>query len=276
MIQKKTSIDPGDRQTLALGLEYVGSFDRGWQRQPHGSSLQQHVETALSVIANHPVRNIVCAGRTDAGVHATAQVIHFQTTALRPVYAWMAGTNSLLPPQIRVQWARCVPDHFSARFSALTRRYRYFFYKAHVHSALWDRRAVFLKESTNRLDLEAMQEAAQQLVGEYDFAAFRSSACQAKTSIRRVDFIEVCTQGRWIYIDIQANAFLHHMVRNIVGVLLQIGRGQQSVSAMQAVLNSRDRRCAGITEKPHGLYLVQVRYPAIFDIPMDLKCPFSV
>ena len=254
---------------IALGIEYDGSGFAGWQRQPHASSVQGALERALSNVADHEV-TVICAGRTDAGVHATAQVVHFETSAVRTPHSWMFGTNSNLPPEVCVTWAQAVDADFHARFSAVGRAYRYIILNRPMRPGLlrnrvsWDYRP---------LDAGRMAEAAQALIGEQDFSSFRALACQAKHPVREIYALDVHRSGEFVYLDVAANAFLHHMVRNIAGVLMTVGCGERPVDWVTDVLAARDRTAGGVTAPPGGLYLVQVRYPARFDIPGTVQLP---
>ncbi len=249
---------------VAACVEYRGTAYRGWQRQQSGvKSVQETLEKALSRVANHPV-SLFCAGRTDAGVHASCQIIHFETDAVRTAFNWVHGANANLPADISLAWAQQVPDDFHARFSAVARRYRYVIYNdpvrpAHLaHEVTWNYRP---------LDIERMRKAAEALVGEHDFTSFRALACQAKSPIKRVHHLKVHEFGRFIVIDIRANAFLHHMVRNIAGVLMQIGCGEKPVGWCAEVLQATCRREGGLTAPAFGLYLVDVTYPDRFALP---------
>lgn len=249
----------------ALGVEYNGASFSGWQRQlsPVLPTVQGALEQALAFVANAPVA-LSCAGRTDAGVHGCGQVVHFDCPTQRNEKAWVMGTNTRLPAEIRVQWAREVPSDFHARHSALSRRYRYVIHCGKVKPT------VLIGQLTNipdPLDVQLMHQAAQSLVGEHDFSAFRAAGCQANTPVREVRFVDVRQQGRFIVLEIEANAFLQHMVRNIVGTLLQVALGRQPVSWVADVLAGRDRRRSGITAPPDGLYLVGVQYPPRFALP---------
>lgn len=262
----------------ALGISYNGADFHGWQIQKQRKSIQQQVEQALSHVANHPVASI-CAGRTDAGVHAFGQVIHFDTDAERPDHAWVFGANTLLPETIRVQWAQTVPDTFHARFSALQRRYCYLICQQNHLPPFWAKRAWW---QMSAIDIESMQNAAHYLMGEHDFSSFRGRDCQSKTPVRRIDRIsvysemEAFSQTRLIKIEISANAFLHHMVRNIVGSLIKVGLGQQNPEWILEVLNARDRKVAGRTAPAEGLYFMSVTYPDHFNLsinPVNDKAP---
>lgn len=248
---------------FAMGIEYDGAGYAGWQHQGHARTLQQVVEEALSAVAAEPIK-VVAAGRTDAGVHATLQVVHFDTVAERPERGWLLGTNSNLPGDVGAQWIRPVADSFSARFSALSRSYRYLIVNRPHRPALLQRHATWVHAA---LDVEAMQAAAQLLVGEHDFSSFRASSCQAKSPVRRLQRASVIRRGDWLAFDVTANAFLHHMVRNMVGSLLLVGRGEQDLGWFRSLLAARDRRAAGITAPPTGLYLVDVEYAAEHALP---------
>jgi tRNA pseudouridine38-40 synthase len=256
----------------ALCVEYAGFAYRGWQVQKANNvpSVQETVEKALSRVANVPV-NVVCAGRTDAGVNGTYQIIHFDTTARRDERAWVLGTNTHLPDDIAIQWARLVDDDFHARFSARERRYRYLIRSAPVKPALLARGVTWTHKS---LDLARMNAAAEYLVGEHDFTSYRAIGCQAKSPVREVRVLQVYRAAELIVIDVQANAFLHHMVRNIAGVLMTVGAGEAEPDWAQQVLRARDRRKGGITAPPYGLYFVDVRYPEHFKLPPSPLGPY--
>lgn len=242
---------------VALGVEYDGTAFHGWQYQGDVRSVQESLQIALSKVANHEV-TVHCAGRTDTGVHATGQVVHFETPAVRSERSWILGCNVNLPHDISIGWAREVPDSFHARFSAVGRHYRYLILNRAYRSALWRDRAVWVHHS---LDAEAMHEAAQRLIGTHDFSSYRALGCQAKHPVRTIHSLQVSRQGEMVTIDIHANAFLHHMVRNIAGVLIAIGKGEQSVSWAEEVLALRDRTLGGVTAPPQGLCLTKVDYP---------------
>ncbi|OAI48724.1 hypothetical protein AYO45_04365 [Gammaproteobacteria bacterium SCGC AG-212-F23] len=248
---------------IALGIEYNGDKLFGWQSQQNLPTVQQYLETALSKVADEPIQ-LYCAGRTDAGVHALQQVAHFDTTAIRAKRAWVWGGNSYLPPEISIHWAEEVDDSFHARFSALSRRYYYLIYNHAVRSALFHQKATWIHHD---LDIERMQLAANDLLGEQDFSSFRSAQCESKTPKRNIHHIYVTRNNDFILIDIQANAFLHHMVRNITGLLLRIGAGQAEVAWAKAVLEAKDRRLAAETAPASGLYLADVSYPADYSFP---------
>lgn len=253
---------------LALAVEYDGTDFLGWQRLSHGRTVQAEVETALSRVANHPVE-IVCAGRTDSGVHAAGQVAHFDTDAVRTDYAWMMGCNSLLPDGVAVRWLQPVVDEFHARYRATSRRYRYRILNRQARPGLWQR---FMAWERRELDVDAMRVAAQALLGEQDFSAFRTSQCQAKHPKRTMREILVRRFDDEIQLEVEANAFLHHMVRNIVGSLIPIGRGERPVEWLAEVLAGRDRALAGPTAPAQGLCFLGPRYPSIYGLP-DLMPP---
>ena len=264
---------PDAMNRVALAVEYQGSRYHGFQSQATGvKTVQQTLEQALSAVADEPV-TLVCAGRTDAGVHATAQVVHFDTLAARPEKAWVKGTRAQLPEDISVRWAVPVPPEFHARFSAKSRSYRYLISDRSSYSALTHNQITW---SRKKLDLVAMREAARCLKGEQDFSSFRASQCQARSPVRTVDYIQLARRGDLIVVEIKANAFLHHMVRNIVGVLLAIGAGERPANWMAEVLAARDRRKGGVTARPYGLYLVDVGYPARFNLPVLSPGPLFV
>lgn len=248
---------------IALGIEYQGTHYCGWQRQHHCDAVQAQVEAALSAIATHPV-DLSCAGRTDTGVHGLGQVVHFETTVERPIKAWVRGANTKLPGDVRVSWAKQIGDDFHARFSAFARQYRYVIFNREVHSAVLHNRVTW---ESYRLDESLMHEAAQSLIGEQDFTSFRASKCQAEHARREVQEIAVTRRGDMVFIDIRANAFLHHMVRNIAGTLMEIGKGHQSVSWVKELLTAKDRNLAAATAPASGLYFVNAFYPEEFEIP---------
>lgn len=248
---------------IALGIEYDGSAYSGWQRQRNGIGVQARVEEALSKVADESVE-VTCAGRTDAGVHASGQVGHFDTSSERTSRGWLLGANSNLPDDINVTWAVAVDSSFHARFSALARRYRYVILNHLVRSALCRQRAWWVYEP---LDCELMHAAAQALVGQHDFSAFRAAGCQASTPVREIKDLSVSRRDDWVVIDITANAFLQHMVRNITGTLVAVGSGAESPDWARAVLRSHDRKQGGVAAPPHGLTLVDVTYPEEFALP---------
>ncbi len=257
---------------LALGVEYDGSEFHGWQRlTAHGEAggpptLQSTLEAALSSVADAPIET-TCAGRTDAGVHGECQVVHFDTDVVRSSRAWMLGTTSRLPPAMRIRWCREVPDEFSARFSARARRYRYRLLNHQVRPALgrqwlaWERRP---------LDVPAMHRAAQQLLGERDFSAFRTVHCQAAHARRELQRLDVTREGDFVTFHVQANAFLHHQVRNMVGSLLEVGAGERPEAWIAEVLASGDRTLAGPTAPAQGLVFVGPLYPRAWPLPDEV------
>jgi len=247
---------------IACGVEYDGSGFHGWQRQPHARSVQEDVERALAKVADHPVQ-VTCAGRTDAGVHATWQIIHFDTRAERSERSWLLGANANLADDVRLLWAKPVDNEFHARFAAQARRYRYVIFNHKVRSALLRNQVTWQYQP---LDCVRMQEGARHLLGEHDFSSFRALACQAHSPVRTIQRLELVRQGDYLYLDVEANAFLHHMVRNIAGVLMAVGRGEQEPDWVRRILELRDRRQGGVTAPATGLYLVGVAYPGQFGI----------
>lgn len=248
---------------IALGVEYDGAPFRGWQSQPGGNTIQDALESALAAIAGERVRT-VCAGRTDAGVHALAQVVHFDTAADRPGSAWTRGANAYLPPHVAVTWAHRVDDEFHARFSALRRSYRYVLLNRPVRPAALNGRVGWYHRP---LDVEAMVAAARCLIGEHDFSAFRAAECQAKSPVKTLYRADIVRQQDIIVFDVVANAFLHHMVRNLVGSLVYVGNGHYPVSWLAEVLAGRDRSRAAPTFGAAGLYFAGVEYDARWRLP---------
>ncbi|HEU5137358.1 MAG TPA: tRNA pseudouridine(38-40) synthase TruA [Steroidobacteraceae bacterium] len=248
---------------FAAGLEYDGRAYSGWQYQPGLQTVQDAVQRALSRVADAPVA-CVCAGRTDAGVHALAQVVHFDSAAVRSERSWRLGANSYLPNDVSVAWVREVPEQFHARFSATARSYRYVIFNRDSRSALAAGRATWERRP---LDAARMHAAAQVLVGEHDFSAFRAVECQAKSPFRSVERLDVTRSAEWLTLEITANAFLHHMVRNVAGLLMSVGHGESPPERVVAVLASRDRKTNAATAPPDGLYLSAVRYPVEFGLP---------
>ena len=248
---------------IALGLEYNGSGFCGWQTQRSGCGVQDRLEAALREIAGVPVATI-CAGRTDTGVHALAQVAHFDCEVERPESAWVRGVNAALPPSLAVLWAHVVPNEFHARYSAIARYYRYVLLNHPVRPALNHGRVGWVHAP---LDVTAMQVAAMALVGEHDFSSFRSSQCQAKSPVRQLTRLDIAASGAWITFDFCANGFLHHMVRNIVGSLVYVGSGRQPVAWIGELLEARDRKRAAPTFDAAGLYLTGVDYDAHWGLP---------
>lgn len=256
---------------IALGVEYNGAQFFGWQRQlsPDLPTVQGALEKALSKVANQPI-SLSCAGRTDAGVHATGQVVHFDSEIDRGEKAWIMGTNSQLPPQIRVQWAQAVAGDFHARHSAHSRRYRYVIYDEPVKPTVLIGQLTHVRQ---RVNADLMHQAAQHLLGENDFSSFRGSGCQSKTPMRNLTSISVQRQQRFVVLNVEANAFLLHMVRNITGALLEVGHGRKPPEWIAEVLACRDRKQCADTAKPDGLYLVNVGYPGEFGLPVNPDGP---
>ena len=249
---------------IALVVEYKGTHYNGWQVQKTNVlTVQGQLEAALSKIANHEVK-VICAGRTDSGVHACAQVVHFETTVERNERAWTLGVNSNLPSDIAVVAAKEVHASFHARFSALSRRYRYIILLSALRPALLNREVTWTHKT---LDVARMQEAAKGFLGKHDFTSFRAVGCQAHSPVRTILNFEVEQIGAYVVLDVRANAFLHHMIRNFAGLLISIGAGEKPVRWAEEVLAARDRTVAGVTAKPHGLYFVHAEYPAEFAIP---------
>ena len=258
---------------IALGLQYDGSTYSGWQTQSNGNTGQDELEKAIAAFIGeqaskaYPV-NTITAGRTDAGVHALGQVVHFDSNVERDPFSWVRGINSFLPKSIVVNWAKEVSDEFSARFSAFERPYIYALHAGPCRAPLVHSRAGYLLLPPHQwFDIEAMQQSVGCLIGEHDFSAFRSSECQSKTPIKTLYSIDIISQEPWLYFRIRGNAFLHHMVRNLVGAFLQIGTGRQAPEWMQELLLAKDRRLAAPTFMAEGLYLAKIAYPEHFDIP---------
>lgn len=249
---------------IALGVEYDGGAYSGWQLQHHADTVQARLEAALARVAAEPVR-VHCAGRTDAGVHALGQVVHFDTTARRSRRSWVLGTNSNLPDDIAVRWAEPVPPDFHARFSATGRHYRYWILCRPTRSALWRGRAVWTHKP---LDLTRMRTAGALLEGRHDFTSFRALACQAKSPVRTLRYLHIQRRGDLVTLALGADGFLHHMVRNIAGVLMAIGSGEAPVDWTAELLAVRDRALGGVTAPPQGLYLAGVDYPERFALPV--------
>lgn len=248
---------------IALGVEYNGSAYCGWQSQPDGRTVQDALQLALSQVASESI-SVIAAGRTDTGVHALEQVIHFDTHSVRPLTAWVRGANALLPSGIAVLWAHAVADDFHARFSAQARSYSYYLYCRSVRSAVQHGKVGWFHQP---LDIVKMREAAQYLLGEHDFSAFRASACQAKSPVKNLAMLNIQQQGNIISLDLTANAFLHHMVRNIVGCLVYVGKGKHPPQWMQEVLQGRERSQAAPTFAPDGLYLRSIAYDVKWQLP---------
>lgn len=250
----------------ALGIEYDGSDFLGWQRNPVGLTVQTAVESALTFVADQPI-DVICAGRTDARVHAACQVVHFESEAQRSERAWVLGTNTRLPDSIRVLWCQPMPEGFHARYSARARRYRYCILNRAVRPAI---RRQFLSWERLPLDTTLMHRAAQGLTGEHDFSAFRTIHCQAKHPIRNLQHIKVHRQGEQVIIEVQANAFLHHMVRNIVGSLSLVGRGEKPETWMTELLTGKNRALAGPTAPAEGLIFLGPKYPPEWNLPAEV------
>ena len=256
---------------LALGLQYDGTGWNGWQTQPNKNTVQDCLEGALAQFTQRP-HPTVCAGRTDAGVHAMGQVVHIDTTIDRPEWSWVRGLNALLPSTVAVQWAQIVPDDFHARFSARSREYIYRIFLSPVRSPLQDYFATWVYRP---LDIALMQEAAVQLLGTHDFSAFRSSECQAPSPVRTLEVLDIVQtpclgfaeghQAAMLECRFKANAFLHHMVRNLMGALVEVGRGARPAAWITQVLASKDRTLAAPTFAAKGLCLAKVEYD--FSLP---------
>ena len=256
---------------IALGVEYDGRPYCGWQSQDEVMTVQDVLQEAVGRIADAPI-SVVAAGRTDAGVHALEQVVHFDTEAKRPLSAWVRGVNSKLPDSIAVRWAHVVTEEFHARFSAQGRSYRYFLINRPVRSAVHAGRAGWFHLP---LDIGAMQQAALCLLGEHDFSAFRAAECQAKSPLKRMDSVEINREGEMLVFDFSANAFLHHMVRNLVGCLVYVGKGKHPPSWLSEVLAGRERRKAAPTFMPDGLYLRRILYDAKWGLPQIQDAGFE-
>jgi len=252
---------------IALGLEYLGSHFYGWQCQPQFRTVQGCVEAALSTVANQPVK-VICAGRTDTGVHALAQVIHAEVSVNRPMRSWVLGGNANLPEDISIHWACPVEDEFHARFSALARHYRYVILNRPIRPALLANRVTWIHRP---LVVETMQLAGNYLIGSHDFTSYRSVACQSPSPIRTITRLTVTREAEQIIISVSANGFLHHMVRNIAGVLLAVGRGEAPPEWAKTVLEARDRTLGGVTAPAAGLYLSGVDYPTRYSLPKGFE-----
>jgi len=261
--ERQAPLDAPVAARIALGIEYDGSAYYGWQRQPEAASVQACLEKALSRVADAPI-SVFCAGRTDAGVSATGQVVHFETPVLRREAAWTMGVNTHLPKNISVRWMSEVAEDFHARFSATARRYRYIIYNHRFRAAILQSGITHVHLP---LDVDKMQRAGQALLGENDFTSFRASQCQSRTPWRYMIHLNVSRHGNYVVVDVKANAFVHHMVRNIVGSLIEVGSGAQSENWMAELLAAKDRNLAAATAKAEGLYLVSVDYPEKFGLP---------
>jgi tRNA pseudouridine38-40 synthase len=258
---------------IALGLQYDGSPYSGWQSQVNQNTIQDELEKAISAFVgidaqkSNPIR-VITAGRTDTGVHALGQVVHFDVEVERENWSWVRGVNTFLPESIVVNWAQPVSDNFSARYSAHERTYVYALHAGPCRSPMTAARAGYVMLPAGRwFDIDAMRQAAEYLIGEHDFTSFRSSECQSKTPVKTMYSIEIISDEPWLYFKIKGNAFLHHMVRNLVGSFIQIGVGKQSANWMAEVLTAKDRSIAAPTFSPAGLYLAQIAYPEEFNIP---------
>ena len=261
---------PRSMARIALGISYNGAAYHGWQYQKQGlATVQAELQKALGIVADHPV-TVICAGRTDSGVHATNQVVHFDSDSARELKSWILGVNANLPDDISVNWSRTVVPEFDARHAAMSRRYLYLIYNERIRSALMPE---LLTKEHRTLDENVMNESAQALLGENDFSSYRAANCQSLTPMRNMHNIEIKRSGELVLVDISANAFLHHMVRNIVGVLMDIGSGEKPVSWAADLLGLKDRTKAGITAPPNGLYLIQVDYPDTFGLPSGPVLP---
>ncbi len=248
---------------LALGVSYLGQAYQGWQSQASGHTVQDRLESALSSFATQPI-STVCAGRTDAGVHGLMQVVHFDTEVNREIVSWVRGTNTFLPPDIAVQWAQLVPHTFHARFCAISRRYAYVLLESPVRPALESGRAGWVFRPLNG---DAMREATSYLLGEHDFSSFRASSCQARSPVKILKKIEISRRGAYWRFEFEGNAFLHHMIRNIMGCLVRIGQGGEPAQWMKEVLAARNRDAAAPTFSPDGLYFLGPLYEAHWELP---------
>lgn len=256
---------------VALGVSYDGHVWQGWQTQPHRRTVQDTLEGAIASFLARPAQTI-CAGRTDTGVHATGQVVHIDTDVRRTDESWVRGVNAHLPPSIAVQWAREVPESFHARFSARERAYTYVILNTRVRQPLWHGRAGWMFQP---LDAAAMHAGASGFLGEHDFSSFRSSQCQARSPVRTVSHATVERRGDFVLFNVRANAFLHHMVRNMVGALVQIGLGREGSNYINLLIGERDRTRGAATFAPDGLYLTDVTYPG-FDFPAGVPAIFGL
>jgi len=259
----------GNTKRLALGIEYDGSTYHGWQRQTHAASVQESLEKTLSEVADHPIE-VICAGRTDTGVHATSQVVHFDYKKPRPESAWLRGANSLLPQSISIRYAKSISDDFHARFSALSRSYLYVIDNHSIKPAIMGHGLTWIK---GKLDADKMNIAAKHFIGEQDFTSFRSSRCQSKNANRNIHSLTCTRYDDYLVIEVTANAFLHHMVRNIVGTLIEIGDGRRSSDWVREIIDVKNRCSAGVTAPANGLYFVAVEYPEHYNLPSKKRAP---
>ena len=257
---------------LVFGVQYNGSPWQGWQTQPSGLTIQDELEFALAKFTKFPI-SVVCAGRTDAGVHAIEQIVHFDTNLDRSLHSWVSGVNAFLPASIVIRWVKEVPfenpddlNNFHARFSAYSRTYNYILYNSPIRSPIWSQRAGWVFKP---LDLELMTQAAMHLIGEHDFTVFRAAACQAKSPVKHMYDIQIRQNGDLIAFSFKANAFLHHMVRNIVGALIVVGQKKKEPTWLFQLIESRDRSLSAPTFMPDGLYLVKIEYDKKWDLPHD-------
>ncbi len=248
---------------IAAAVEYCGTHFHGWQRLKTERSVQQCVEEALSVVADHPV-TVVCAGRTDARVHALNQIIHFETDAQRAMHSWVFGTNSNLPDGVSLLWAKVVEEDFHARFSALSRSYQYLISNRPARPGLFQHLVTW---ESRPLDVSRMSDAASRLIGKHDFTSYRAQACQSRTAEREIHDLSLERCQSYVVLSIRANAFLYHMVRNIAGVLMEIGQGRKEPIWAEEVLKAKNRAIAGVTAPPQGLYLTEVEYPERYQLP---------
>lgn len=252
---------------IALGITYLGTAYHGWQSQPDGRTVQDQLEQALAQFADQPTVSTLCAGRTDAGVHGLAQVVHFDTDLTRPMASWVRGTNRFLPHEIAVQWAHSVPDAFHARASAIARRYRYVLLESPVRPSLESGRVGWVFRP---LDAHAMEAAAQHLLGEHDFSSFRAAQCQALSPVKHLRRIDIARRGAYWRVDFEGNAFLHHMIRNIMGCLVAVGQGLRHPDWMADVRDARSRDAAAPTFSPDGLYFVGPVYEPHWGLPSSV------
>ncbi|MDO4223124.1 MAG: tRNA pseudouridine(38-40) synthase TruA [Acinetobacter sp.] len=251
-------------QRFAIGIEFNGRAYRGWQTQQTGvPSVQLCIEQALSKVANHAVE-LHAAGRTDAGVHASNMIAHFDTTAIRSTHGWLRGLNTLLPKDIAIRWIQAMPMDFHARFKACARRYRYVIFNSPYRPALLFAQVTHVYQTLN---IEKMMQAARKFEGTHNFESFRAAACQSNQPVRHVSHCRLTQHGQYLVLDIQADGFLHHMVRNIVGCLLEIGQGLYDINHIDEIFAAQDRKAAGITAPADGLYFIQAYYPDAFELP---------